>query len=154
MNAAEIPPHILGALEADEPGPLEAIVRAQQPEDFEMLCRIATSNRMPAALRTKALHALGRWGDPRAVPDIARVLPGLDEDGRIAAIDALGRLGGGEVVEIVAVYRDDPSPRVREFVVQALLRVGGARAHAQLESISRGDPEEWVRKLAREHDKK
>jgi HEAT repeat protein len=153
MNAAELPPHIAKALETDEPGPLDAIVREQRPEDFDVLRRIATSHQVSESFRTKALYALGRWGDRRAVPEIARVLPTLDEGGRIAAIDALGRLGGAEIVDVVAAYRDDPSPQVRKFVVKALSRVGDAKARAQLESISRDDPQEWVRKLAREHEK-
>jgi HEAT repeat protein len=151
----DLPPELVRALESDDSGSLDEIIRARRQEHFDALQRLATSAAASPEHRTKALYALGRWGDPRAVPDIERVLPSLEENGRIAAIDALGRLGSEDAIETIGKYRKDSSPHVRKFVVRALARIGGARSQAELRTIAADDPEEWIRTLARtETDRK
>ena len=144
----ELPPELTRALESDDSGPLDEIVRARRLEHFNVLRQLVTSN-AGTKDRTKALYALGRWGDPRVVSEIEGALPQFDEKARIAAIDALGRLGSEDTVGVISGYRRDPSPHVRKFVVRALARIGGARSQAELRTIATDDPEEWIRRLAR-----
>jgi HEAT repeat protein len=153
MKVSEIPDHLLKALQAEDSGPLDAIIRAQRPADLEVLRRIVASDDLPEELRRKAIYALGRWGDVRSVEEIERALPALGEGARIAAIDALGRLGTEQALQTVARFRDDPSPHVRKFVVKALSQSGSAEARVGLREIAEKDPEEWVRNLAREKEK-
>lgn len=150
MSALEIPRHILRALEADDSGPLDEIIRARRPENWQALRAVVVADEMPLELRRKAIYALGRWGDPEATPAIQRAVPRLDERGHIAAIDALGRLGTEDALETIEQFRDDPSPQIRKFVVKALSRIGGTRARVTLDAMADKDPEEWLRKLARE----
>jgi HEAT repeat protein len=141
-------PELKAALDAEESELLNRIIRAGKREHFESLRRLALDPTAQTEYRTKALYALGRWGDPSVVPDLVRILPELEERERIAAIDALGRLGTKESLDAIAPYADDPSPQVRKFVVKALGRIGGREAESKLQAIARQDPQEWVRELA------
>ena len=115
---------------------------------------VSTDPAVKREYRNRALYALGRWGDPSIVPDIARVLPELDETERITAIDALGRLGTKQALEAVAKYVSDPSPQVRKFVIRALDRIGGREAQTKLRAIANEDPEKWIQGLAARHIEK
>lgn len=69
--------------------------------------------------------------------------------GRIAAIDALGRLHAEQSVEAIVRFAEHPSAHVRKTVARALFRIGGARADAQLRVMAEKDPTDWVRSVAR-----
>lgn len=144
----DLPVQLESALEAEEAGALNEIIRDRRPEHFEVLRALATGPAIDAPYRTKALYALGRWGDPSVVPEIANTLSELDEGGRIAALDALGRLGTEPAVAAVARSSDDPSPQVRKMAVEALSRIGSPEARQRLEAIGHTDSEAWIRKLA------
>ncbi len=147
--ALSLPRELRIALEAEEAGELNEIIRAHRKDHFDTLRKLVTTDpAVPKEYRNKALYALGRWGDPRVVPDIERVLPEMDEAGRIAALDALRRLGTDQALETAAGYARDPSPQVRKFAIQALDRIGGPRAQTTLRDIATEDPEEWIRGLA------
>lgn len=137
------------ALEADEAGELSEIIRGHRAEHFESLRKlVSTDTAVTAEYRKKALYALGRWGDPRIVPEIERILPELDETGCIAGLDALGRLGRKQALATVTDCSIDPSPQVRKAAIQALSRIGGPEARQRIRVIADEDPEEWIRKLA------
>jgi HEAT repeat protein len=147
--AVSLPRELRTALESEEAGELDEIIRAHRKAHFDSLRKlVSTAPEVPPQYRSKALYALGRWGDPGVIPDIERSLPDLEETGRIAALDALGRLGTDQALEIVAQYAGDPSPQVRKFAIQALDRIGGSKARTQLRVIAREDPEAWIRGLA------
>jgi len=137
------------ALESDDRHEIDELVKARRPADFAELAELLSPEMaVPSDYQSKALYALGRWKDPSVVPAIRRLLPDLDERGRISAIDALGRLGTPEAIEEVSAHSRDDSPQVRKFVVLALNRSGAREARRTVTEIAADDPEEWVRDLA------
>ena len=149
QDERDLPQRVRRALEAFESGFLDQIIRAKRPEDFEALRSLVVTD-APGLdrYRRRAIYALGRWGNPEAADDIVRVMPRLDETGRIAALDALGRLGTESARDAIASYGEDPSSQVRKFVVRSLGRVGGPEATERLREIARTDPNGWIRELA------
>ena len=139
------------ALESDELCDLDEIARRRDRAQLEALKKLLSEPAPKKEYRSRAIYALGRSGDPGAVPDIVRTLPELDEEERMTAMDALGRLGTKEALDAVARHADDPSPQVRKFAVHALNRIGGREAEAKLRTIAKEDPEKWVRELAATH---
>jgi len=147
-----LPDELARALEAEEAEKLNEIIRAHREGDFESLRGlVSTDPSVDKGYRNKALYALGRWGNPSVIPDIERVLPELDETGRIAAIDALGQLGAKQALDVVARYSSDPAPQIRKAVVLALSRINAPEAQTRLHEMANGDPEEWIRGLAARH---
>ena len=137
------------ALNAEESGELGKIIQSRRPEHFENLLKLVTTDSdINAKRRIKAIYALGRWGNLSVISDIERVLPQLDEAGRIAAVDALGRLGTKQALEVVSRYTDDPSSQVRKFVIYALRKIGDLEAQTRLRQIANQDSENWLRELA------
>ena len=137
------------ALEIDESCDLDALIRQHRGEDFEALRRLLRAG--PEAgplLWARAVYALGRWGDPAVVGEILALLPALDQDQRITAIDALGRLGTEQAADGVLAYARDDSLPVRKFAARALGRIGTPRARAELSELRQSDPSEYIRSLA------
>jgi HEAT repeat protein len=142
---------VLFAMSSDDAEELNRIIAGQDPAHYAALLSIAKGEGYSPNQRRKALYALGRWHDPAAVPEIVQLLPRLGEDERIAAIDALGRLGTAAGLEAVSRYATDESPRVRETVIAALGRIRSAEAVETLRRIAATDPVEWIRKRAETH---
>ncbi|MCZ6662654.1 MAG: HEAT repeat domain-containing protein [Actinobacteria bacterium] len=148
-----LPKRIAEALTADDSGSLDEVIRERNPEDLKVLRSVARNpgEEYKPHEQRKALYALGRWADPSLVADIGGVLPTLDAPRRIAAIDALGRLGGVQAAEAVARHAEDDSPQVRKFVVKSLRRIDMGNARAVLGRMAaEGGEERWLRELARE----
>lgn len=146
-------PELEAALQAEEAGALNQIVQARRPEHLAQLRLVAADETAPALYRSRAIYALGRWGDPAAVADIVRGLPTLTEQGRLSAMDALGRLATPEAERVLAANAGDASPQVRKLVVEGLVRTKGAVADSTLRVIAERDPEGWLRELASRHVK-
>jgi HEAT repeat protein len=145
----DLPDDLHIALEADDAEPLDQLIRSGRPEIFATLRELATTFQVVNPMyRTRALYALGRLADQEVVPEIVDVLPRLDEPGRIAAIDALGRLQAAEGFDAIRSYADDPSPHVRKFVVEALARFQTPASTGTLRAMSESDPIDWVRTRA------
>src|SRR5262245_8577952 len=101
---------LTAVLECDCAQDLDAILKARRPQDFEALQGLVSlDSSIKPGHRNKALYLLGRWGDPAPVTAICRILPQLNESGRISAIDALGRLGTQETLSAILHYVKDPS---------------------------------------------
>ena len=147
-TTSELPHEIWTALESDDAGPLDAIIRRQRQEDFELFRRILNDVNAPELYRMRSMYALGRWGDPSVVPDIVRAMETLSDRGRISAIDALGRLRSEAALDTLVTYAKHPSPHVRKTVANALARIDTPLAQAELQAIAVRDPEDWVRKVA------
>jgi HEAT repeat protein len=144
-----IPDELRRALEADESGDLEQIIQERRQEHFDaLLSLLSTDASVNPQHRTRALFALGRWGNPNVVSAIQRILPDLDEIGRATAVDALGRLGTPEALSAIIERAEDPSQNVRKFVARALGRINMPEARAKLTDMERGDPEGFVREAA------
>lgn len=137
------------ALESDCAEDICQIIDEKRPEDFAALRTfLSLDPSINPKLRTKAIYALGRWGDPVVVPGITKIMPKLDEPGRISGTDALSRLGTTNALEAVAERANDPSPNVRKIVVRALGKMKNPEAKTKLKAIATSDPEEWIRSSA------
>lgn len=73
--------------------------------------------------RQAAVIALGRIGDPRAVPALVRVLT-TDDDLVIAAAGALAKIGDRRSLEALLELIGHPQPAVRQAVVAAINSIG------------------------------
>lgn len=138
------------ALDAEESGELDAIVRARHPDVLEGLRALVSDPAVDHGWRTKAIYALGRWSDEGSVDAIVGLLPDLDARGRIAAVEALGRIGDPRGLGAVIDQAGSESPQVRKFVARALGRFRQAEAQEKLRDIEANDRTEFVRQVARE----
>ena len=144
-----LPKDLRDALEAEESGALDRLIRKRRPRDFELLrSLLSLDEAIPPDFRNKALYALGRWGDASVVPEIVELTPKLDEHGRIGALSALGRLGSPEATAAILRHTDDPLPQVRKTAAVALRRIGTPEAKAKLSELAASDPLPWIRELA------
>lgn len=137
------------ALESDCTTDITQIIQERRPEDIEQLRGLVSLDpSIDAKYRTRAIHILGRWGDPPSVAKIREILPKLDEGGRISAVSALGRLGTEDAVAAVLENIGDPSPQVRKTAVAALGKIKTSEAKEKLREIAERDPEQWIRAKA------
>jgi len=149
---AELPEDLRAALDSDDAEEFGQLLRRRRPEDFQALQELLSPEpSIPPDHRTKAMYALGRWGDPSVVPAIRRLLPELDERGRISAVSALGHLGTAEAVAAIIEHADDPSPQVRQAATLALARSSTPDAQAKLQEVAANDPLPWIRDVAARH---
>ena len=148
----ELPEELRAALEAEEGGELARLLRLKRPTDLEALRRLLSLDpSIPSDFRTKAMYALGRWGDASVVPEISRLLPQLDERERISALSALGHLGTPEAAAEILPFAEDASPQVRKAATIALARTGTPKAMEKLREIAASDPLPWIREVAGRH---
>lgn len=140
------------AVESDCATDMNEIVRAKNSRDFEQLRGLLarpTARNLQA--KTRAIYALGRWGDESAVSDIRKAIPQLDEPGLLAAIDALGRLDTPTAVKEVIKHRKHSSADVRKFVILALARSSAPDATAHLKEMQKREPVVDLKRLAKKH---
>jgi HEAT repeats len=92
--------------------------------------------------RKDAAYALGKTGDPRAVPSLIHVLKyDTSRDVRVAGAIALGEIGGSEAamaLEKVAIY--DHKEEVRTAASNALTRLNSRAAAAAAAGMQAGAP--------------
>lgn len=91
----------------------------------EPICALVEHTSDPAMLK-QAAHALGRLGERRAVPTLARLLgdPSRPFVARQAAAQALGQLGGAEAFQALTLALADPLASIREAAQRALAEMG------------------------------
>jgi HEAT repeat protein len=146
---AELPNELRRALEAEESGELDRLVRQRRSVDLEALrSLLLPDSAVPSDFRMKAMYALGRWGDPSTVPDIRNVLPLLNDRETITALTALGHIGTPEAASVILEFADDSSPQVRKSAAIALSRTGTPEALAKVRNMAANDPLPWVREVA------
>jgi HEAT repeat protein len=146
---ANLPSRLRNALESDCASVMGEIIQEKRQADFDKLKElVSTGPEVDPKHRTRAIYALGRWGDTAVVDDIIQVMPVLDEMGRITAIDSLGRLGADKALGPILEQADDPSLQVRKFVIHALGRYKVAEARAKLVEMRENDPDQILRDLA------
>lgn len=145
----DLPEELRDAIDADDAEDFMDLLKRRRPEDFRALQALVTLDPdVPPHYRTKALHGLGLWGDPSVVPMIKRVLPQLDERGRISAVSALGRIGNQEAISAISDHIRDRSEQVRKAAVMALAGTDSPAARQTLRDVADRDPASWIRELA------
>ncbi len=98
--------------------------------------------------RTAAAWVLGKIGDASSVPFLVKVLRDPDREVRIAAVEALARLGKSQwqefakgdsqnkdAIEQLACLLEDPNPYVRQLVAETLVILGESHAAWALSEI-------------------
>src|SRR4051812_26498920 len=88
--------------------------------------------------RWRAVQALGRSRDPRAVGPLLGALGDRLPTIRIAALSALGRHRERRAVGPVVALLEDPDPKVRASAAATLKRLGTAAHAPMLEAYRRG----------------
>ena len=99
-------------------------------------------------LRCTGVQGLGQIGDATAVPLLIAALEDEDEDVRIDAADALGRIGSSEAVEpLLNSLRRDPCGDVKRAAAAALGAMRAVEAAPLLRALVAGRAEDeiaWV----------
>ncbi|MBD3160530.1 MAG: hypothetical protein GF346_00290, partial [Candidatus Eisenbacteria bacterium] len=87
----------------------------------------------------RAIHALGRIGEPETAPELRRFLDAPQERRRLATIGALASLRDTAAVPLLAAALDDAALTVRSAASRALVPFGAAAVPALAERID-ADP--------------
>ena len=114
---------------------IEQLAVLDDPAVTEALVRIATSATPHPFARSSAIAALGKRGDPKAVPHLNTILknPAERTDLRTYAADALGNIGGDEAekaLEETAVWKESGSFLPRLFALNALYKYSRDKGNA------------------------
>jgi HEAT repeat protein len=96
-------------------------------------------------VRDHAATALGRMGDPRAIPYLMELRDAPEEMTRFSVIQALGRLKAKEAERFLLERLDDPSPLIRMTAATALGHIGSVDAIPRLRESLDTDPDPYVR---------
>lgn len=99
-------------------------------------------------VRDHAVLALGRLGDPRAIPHLAEMRDDPESMVRMSVVSTLSRLGGREAEDVVREALTDPASIVRMSAAKALGAMGVTDAIPQLRGLADSDPNGEVRLLA------
>ncbi len=133
------------------PGPFEPLhAELLGTLKYESGVDILLRHRDSAAPATRAAvaSALGRIGNPRALPGLLDLLRDLAAPVRIAAARSLAELGDESAVNpLVDELRDD-DPAMRLAAVEALGRIGSRLADGPLSALAGTDPSPDVRQAA------
>lgn len=145
----DISPELLSVLNSDCAHDLEHILDEKRPEVFDALMDIleqAQSNK-PDYI-SKVIALLGRWGNSSPTSNIISILPQLDENECVSAIDALGRIGSDKAVSEVLKHTTNESVNVRKFVAYALARSKDSRSREALLRMATMDQSDLVKNIA------
>lgn len=146
---AELSQRVRDVMETDCAHTLEDLVaKPSDAEIRELIAVVDDEAEMTPNQRQRAVYMLGRMGRAEAVPSIIKALPRLDEGGKVAAADALGRLATTEAQAAVVDLSHDRAPQVRKFAAKALARIGTSASIGHLRGMVDGDEEPFVRASA------
>jgi HEAT repeat protein len=96
--------------------------------------------------RRAAVIALGRIGDPKAVPDLIRFLTS-DPDLLIVTAGALAKIGDRQSFDVLLTLLDHPDAAVRQSVIAALNSLGHPGMEARVYAML-SDPKPVIRESA------
>lgn len=145
----ELTQRVRDVMETDCAHTLEDLVaKPSDTEIRELIAVVEDEAEMTPNQRQRAVYMLGRMGRAEAAPTIIKALPRLDEGGKVAAADALGRLATAEAQAAVMELSHDRAPQVRKFAAKALARIGTNAAIGHLRGMIDGDEEPFVRASA------
>lgn len=124
--------------------------RAVNPTTRRLLEAVIEDSGDEPSRRQRAAYLLGLWPDRRTAELVRRVMPTLDEPGRLAAAATLGRINTSESVDGLVELTADPSPDVRLVAVGRLARSARTVAREALTHLSLNDSFDLVRTRAGE----
>lgn len=84
---------------------------------------------------TAAAVALGKIGNPKAIPPMADKLQERSVDLKMACVESIRKIGGSQAVEALATAMGDFSEGVREAVIKAMVSMGEASAPYALKGL-------------------
>lgn len=96
-------------------------------------------------VRSHAAEALGKLGDPRAIPYLIEMRHDPEDIVRMDVMRALSRLGTKQAEDAVSEGLSDPAALVRMSAASALGRMGTVDAIPLLRSAADSDPDRYVR---------
>lgn len=96
-------------------------------------------------VRGHAANALGRLGDPRAIPYLVEIADDPEPIVRMDVLMALGRLHADDAQQVIIDGLADPAPVVRMAAAEALGRLGDPTIMPRLWEVLDQDPEPEVR---------
>lgn len=127
---------------------LEELARTATDEDVARLIAVAGDAKESQARITRAVFLLGRMNKKQALEPVLAAVSRLEGDARIAAVDALGRLGGAKARTALIKLSSEADPQLRKFAARGLSRIGDKASLDRLRRIAEEDAEEFVRKTA------
>lgn len=128
---------------------LEELAQDATTDDIARLIAVVEDpNETPPRLQ-RAIFIVGRMRRKEGLDPILSAVSRLDEAGRIAAADALGRIGGAKARDALIKLSDDKVSHVRKFAATGLARIGDTRAMKRLRQLAEEDSESFVRGIAR-----
>lgn len=137
VNHAEAAlPHLLDALEGEEPSRVQVLHALSKIRDPAAVSRVLPLADDPDdAVAAKAWWALGRTGTPEAVPALLRHVGDPDEARRRELTRALEQLGEPAVVGLAELLRHD-DPLVRRHAAEALSAIGDPAARGAAAALA------------------
>ncbi|MGC8784180.1 MAG: HEAT repeat domain-containing protein [Armatimonadota bacterium] len=92
-----------------------------------------------------AVEALGKIGDPVALPDLLELAQNSDFYLQMAAIDALGNMGDSRAEPVLLkLLSEHPNANIRYGAAEALIKVGTPAAIPVLEGRLQAEPSHSV----------
>ena len=117
--------------------------RKERGQAFQRLTQLLNDPYAP--VRKAAVKALGKLGDPRALPYLARMLDDRAFHVRLLAVQSLEASWGAQAVPSLKKACADDVDRVRVAALQALVRLQGAQALPYVQAALLTDQSEMVR---------
>jgi len=96
-------------------------------------------------VRGHAAAALGRLGDPRAIPYLVSMRHDPEVSVRQDVMRALGKLQAREAEGVLLEALSDPAPLVRMTAASSLARIGAVNAISALWKAVDADPDRYLR---------
>jgi HEAT repeat protein len=149
MRMAEVREQLQAALSSFCGQATEEFLQSAESADFEaIISHVAVFSSIRSDIRTKILHLLGRWSDPRAVEELIGLLPSLEGTDLLNAIDALARKKTSAAHAAIAQYQEHQDAEVRRAVARALAKIGSASALIELRELAAAEPVSYVQRYA------
>lgn len=119
-------------------------------ENRAALREIIFNTEIPMTTRDRAIYLMGLWPDDNTVSTILLVIQDIDEEGRLAAASALGRIHTAAAVAALGQLVKDRAPDVRRVAINSLGRIGTPAAAEQLRQVASSEESDLNRARARE----
>jgi len=110
-RAADILFGLAESCDADDVGSEWYGIRELGPTVLERLLDLSLGPDQKLAV--PSIYELGQTGDPKALPVLAEALRSEDSRRRLAAVEALGVIGGNDALGLLQTALDDPDDQVR-----------------------------------------